>query len=75
VTLRRESNGKVHLTECPACGVFLDTGSINTAAHFRREHTPEDFGLTPLGEIDGSVSRTKTELWSPRLRADGGDHR
>jgi hypothetical protein len=55
--------------------VFLDTGAINTAAHFRREHTPEDFGLTPLGEIDGSVSRTKTELWSPRLRADGGDHR
>jgi hypothetical protein len=75
VTLRRKPDGKVFLIECPACGAFLDTTSINTAAHFHREHGPEDFGLTPLGEIDGSISRTKTEMGAGRLRADGGDRR
>jgi hypothetical protein len=61
------------MTKCPACGAFLDTVSINTAAHFRQEHEPEDFGLSPLGEVEGLVSQRPSKQRLRRLRADRGD--
>lgn len=47
-----ENKGVIRLTRCPACGLnFLD--EEQPASHFRLEHTPADFGLTPLEETDG----------------------
>jgi hypothetical protein len=39
------------ITECPVCGEDLEGRNKRTAQHFYTEHLPEDFGLTPLGEI------------------------
>jgi len=57
-TLRRlESDNIEHRTDrrecltllrCPACGVSFD--DIYIPAHLRREHTPADFGLSPLAD-------------------------
>jgi len=47
-----ENKGVIRLTRCPACGLnFLD--GEQPASHFRLEHTPADFGLSPLEETDG----------------------
>jgi len=47
-----ENEGVIRLTRCPACGLnFLD--SEQPASHFCLEHTPADFGLSPLEETDG----------------------
>jgi len=59
--LRERSTGtKIALIKCPACGMELTadyacyTSARHPVAHLLREHTPEDFGLTPLGgERDG----------------------
>jgi hypothetical protein len=73
------------ITECPVCGEDLEGRNKRTAQHFYTEHLPEDFGLTPLGEIredtveplfDGSDSvDTPSAEGAPsneQLVADGG---
>jgi hypothetical protein len=51
--LRRDpSNRKIFMTKCPACGAELDRSDISTSQHFVDDHSPEDFGLAPLGVID-----------------------
>jgi hypothetical protein len=51
--LRRDSaNSKIFMTECPACGKTLDRSDVSTSQHFVDDHSPEDFGLAPLGVID-----------------------
>lgn len=64
MTLRivKSSGGSIKksLVECPACGADL-SGATKASAHLVNEHLPEDFGLTPLGEISGR-----------RMIADGG---
>lgn len=48
--IRRDVNGHrlITLVECPACGEDLEDKSPQH--HIRTEHTPEDFGLSPIGE-------------------------
>lgn len=42
------------LTRCPVDWCRADlTGATKTSHHFLNEHTPEDFGLSPLGAADG----------------------
>jgi competence CoiA-like predicted nuclease len=42
---------RVSMTECPVCGQEFDIPSGGAVpAHFLHDHTPEDFGLSPLGE-------------------------
>jgi len=44
---------RVHtLTACP-CGYVFDANE-NRWKHFLEEHSPEDFGLSPLGEHEDS---------------------
>ena len=44
-------SNRVRLVRCPACGRKLSTLRVRTSTHIA-SHLPEDFGLTPLGEID-----------------------
>ncbi|MFC4449842.1 hypothetical protein [Halorussus aquaticus] len=76
-TQRRE---RQLLTACPACGEDL-SGKTKTSDHFLRDHLPEDFGLTPLGEIREGTAKPlfeDTSEISPdsapekRVLADGG---
>lgn len=38
------------LIKCPVCGQNLNDPDIRKWKHFYNEHTPEDFGLSPMGE-------------------------
>lgn len=70
------------LLECPVCGTDL-SGRTKTSDHFYTEHLPEDFGLTPLGEIRGETSALLFEdpdqltdsddAPTNRVQTDGGD--
>lgn len=43
---------RARLTACPVCGADLNDGHTwITADHFREAHGPEDFGLSPIGEV------------------------
>jgi hypothetical protein len=44
-------SNRVRLVRCPACGRDLSQLPVRTSTHIAA-HVPEDFGLTPLGEID-----------------------
>ncbi len=69
----------------PDCQADL-TGPCKTSQHFYEEHSPEDFGLTPLGEIradhasptftesdrPGSPPTARSTESEPILAADGG---
>lgn len=49
---RRQGSDRIEyiLVECPACGADLsDTNGIGRTSHIA-EHTPADFGLTPLAD-------------------------
>lgn len=50
----KRSYRKLIMTECPACGADL-SDMKHKADHFADEHLPEDFGLSPLGEVRGEV--------------------
>lgn len=50
--LRRTATAKIVMAECPVCGEELDDASVTTSQHFVDDHSPEDFGLAPLGVID-----------------------
>lgn len=40
------------LVECPLPGCRADlSGATKTSHHFYSQHRPEEFGLSPLGEI------------------------
>lgn len=57
------------LTECPLSSCQADlSGKTKTSDHFWTEHRPEDFGLTPLGEIREG---TATPLFRSNLPASG----
>lgn len=49
---------RVSLVRCPVPGCDADLrGYTKTSHHFYVEHTPEDFGLTPLCEaVEGGES-------------------
>lgn len=49
-TGRRE---RLQLVRCPLdwCGEELGDGATKTSTHFLNDHLPEDFGLSPLGEV------------------------
>lgn len=62
------------LTECPACGYEFDPEE-RRHVHLS-EHGPEDFGLSPLGEIEENHQQPLFEDVSslPRLASDGGSN-
>lgn len=44
-------SGYTYITACPACGESLDSGKPHEVAmHLFDEHSPADFGLSPLDE-------------------------
>jgi hypothetical protein len=47
---------RIVLLRCPACGIpfITEEGESNNERppHFLEEHTPDDFGLSPLREDD-----------------------
>ena len=58
MTITYQSNcgrfDRVSLIECPApgCDQTWEVGdSAKRSVHFFKHHLPEDFGLTPLGEV------------------------
>ena len=48
-------SNRVRLVRCPACGRKLSQLRVRTSTHIA-SHSPEDFGLTPLGETDARLS-------------------
>lgn len=50
VTTQSRASEKLRLVKCPACHADLQTGLHSVSEHIAR-HDPEDFGLSPLGEI------------------------
>lgn len=47
-----DNRERLLLTRCPLdwCNEDL-TGATKTSTHFLNDHAPEDFGLSPLGEV------------------------
>lgn len=50
VTVRADRGLEVRLTHCPACGRELPRTSESKVLHLAT-HDPEDFGLSPIGEV------------------------
>lgn len=63
MALRDASTGnreRLLLTRCPLdwCGEDLGDGATKTSTHFLNDHLPEDFGLSPLGEVNTTQKPT-----------------
>lgn len=51
----RQIDDVVRLIECPACGEELEPEQgVGKVSYHIAEHSPEDFGLSPIGEVDHS---------------------
>lgn len=73
MAIRDTSNGnreRLQLTRCPLdwCGKKLGDRATKTSTHFLHEHLPEDFGLSPLGE----VNTTQKPLFDDPFDGKGG---
>jgi|APHM01.1.fsa_nt_gi hypothetical protein len=49
-----DGNQEIRLTRCPVCGLSFGVhghadGAKSPSSHLRQDHTPSDFGLTPMG--------------------------
>lgn len=63
----RQRRERKQLTRCPLTSCNEDlSGKKKTSHHFLSEHTPEDFGLTPLGVIN-------PEFVGPTFSDSGGE--
>lgn len=63
---------RLQLTRCPLdwCNENLAGRDVKTSNHFLKEHLPEDFGLSPLGEV--RQTSTETSLFGDSDADDEG---